>query len=270
MQKNKQELEILRHKVEHFQTSGGGSGDSYTKAQTNALLSAKADKSDTYTKAQTNSAISSAIGDIFADDPIELNVDEETHAQYFPTDKLDILRLHKPFMLEDQGQVWYCCYDETNYGWVYFTVNADNNPVMVSEVHYMLILNETKEVVFDNGDAIEISEDLTAATITGGTIDNDASARANYYLDKAVTELKIGFTATSNISANADIIEFSEEKLPWNFNQIMTGIKSDGSLVALSPYIVNGCLDKIRTPQAINSGEIIYISATSVDTSEHR
>lgn len=50
----------------------------------------------------------------------------------------------------------------------------------------------------------------------------------------------------------------------------MTGIKSDGSLIALSPYIVNGCLDKIRTLQAINSGETIYISAISVDTGIHR
>lgn len=232
MQKNKQELEILRHKVEHLQVSGGGSGDSYTKAQTDSLLSAKADKSDTYTKTQTDTAISSAIGDIFADDPIELVYDEETGNDYFPTDKLDILRLHKPFMYEEQ--VWYCCYDERGYGWVYFTVNIDNNPVMVSEVHYMLILDETKQVIFDDGDAILISEDLTAATITGGTLDIDATAIANYYLDKTVTEINIEFTATSNISADATIIEFSGKKLPWNFSQVITGIKSDGSLIALN------------------------------------
>lgn len=262
MQKNKQELEILRHKVEHFQASGGGSGDSYTKAQTNALLSEKADKSTTYTKTETNTAISSAIGDIFAGDPIELVVDEETGNDCFPTDKLDILRLHKPFVYEEQ--VWYCCYDETGYGWIYFTVNIDNNPVMVSEVHYMLILDETKQVSFDDGDAILISEDLTAATITGGTIDNDATAIANCYLDKMVTELNIAFTATSDISADAAIIGFSGKRLPWKPNQILTGIKSDGSLIALKYQVDNhNHLSKIITPQAIRTGEVLDICAIS-------
>lgn len=218
MQKNKQELEILRHKVEHFQTSGGGSGDSYTKAQTNALLSAKADKSTTYTKTETNTAISSAISDIFADDPIKLNVDSETNAQYFPTDKLDIPRLHKPLMVTAYTNlIWYCTCDDTDYEWIYFAINLDDIEAG-SPIYYMSIDQNTKEVKFDLGYSVTTEEDLAAATITGGTINSDASAITNYYLDKAVTELKIGFTATSNISANADIIEFNGKKLPWNFN----------------------------------------------------
>lgn len=58
MEKNKQELEILRKKV----MSGGGggaSGDGYTKAQVNALLALKANQTEV-------DAIEATIGDINA------------------------------------------------------------------------------------------------------------------------------------------------------------------------------------------------------------
>ena len=270
MQKNKQELEILRHKVEHFQTSGGGSGDSYTKAQTNALLSAKADKSDTYTKAQTNSAISSAIGDIFADDPIELVYDEETGKIYFPTDKLDILRLHKPFMLRQMGQrrVWYCTCDDTDYGWVYFTVNTSNNEFEMSELYYMCIFEETKEVQIDYGGAVTRSEDLTAAIIPKGTIATGGIATANWYLDRVTSNLRIEFTATANISIGGSLIEFDDGRiLPWNkFQTNLICVKSSGankSLVMLDIDLnPSGCISKITAGEAISSGDSIYIVAS--------
>ena len=263
MQKNKQELEILRHKVEHLQVGGGGSGTSYTKAQTNALLSEKADKSDTYTKAQTNSAISSAIGDIFADDPIVLIEDEETDKSYFPTDKVDILRLHKPFMYDEQ--VWYCCYDETGYGWIYFTITVDNDPVMVSEVHYMLILDETKEVKFDSGEAIERSEDLTAATTSGGTIDSrDGVAQTQWYLDRATTYLQISFHVTSNTTGAQTIISFANAKvLPWNPFQQIIAFKNGGSITKITPLISqDGFITGFQTNETFVAGDTISFMAT--------
>lgn len=56
----RQRLEILYQMVDELERGGGGGGsdDSYTKAQTDALLSFKADKSTTYTKTQTDNLLS--------------------------------------------------------------------------------------------------------------------------------------------------------------------------------------------------------------------
>lgn len=63
--KIKQRLEILWQEVERLEKeSGGGSGDAYTKAETDTLLSAKADKSSTYTKTETNAEIQGAITEL--------------------------------------------------------------------------------------------------------------------------------------------------------------------------------------------------------------
>ena len=53
----RQRLEILYQMVDELE-GGGGSGDAYTKAQTDALLDLKADKSSTYTKTEVNTALS--------------------------------------------------------------------------------------------------------------------------------------------------------------------------------------------------------------------
>ena len=53
----KQRLEILWQLVESLETGGGSPTDAYTKAQTDALLDEKADKSSTYTKTETNTLL---------------------------------------------------------------------------------------------------------------------------------------------------------------------------------------------------------------------
>lgn len=54
----RQRLEILYQMVDELEKGGGGgSDDSYTKAQTDTLLSYKADKSTTYTKTQTDNLL---------------------------------------------------------------------------------------------------------------------------------------------------------------------------------------------------------------------
>ena len=53
----RQRLEILYQMVDELE-GGGSSGDAYTKAQTDALLDLKADKSSTYTKSEVNTALS--------------------------------------------------------------------------------------------------------------------------------------------------------------------------------------------------------------------
>lgn len=66
----RQRLEILYQMVNELETGGGSSGDGYTKAETNALLAEKANKSDVYTKNNTynkveiNSQIGGAIADL--------------------------------------------------------------------------------------------------------------------------------------------------------------------------------------------------------------
>ena len=62
--KIKQQLEILWGEVERLEREGGGGDDSYTKAQTDALLAEKADKSTTYTKTQVDGEILGAINDL--------------------------------------------------------------------------------------------------------------------------------------------------------------------------------------------------------------
>lgn len=60
----KQRLEILYQMVENLEAGGGTPTDAYTKAQTDALLADKADKSTTYTKTQTDAEIQGAITDL--------------------------------------------------------------------------------------------------------------------------------------------------------------------------------------------------------------
>lgn len=61
----KQRLEILYQMVDQLETGGGGAPvDAYTKAETNTLLAAKANKSETYTKTETNAEIQGAITDL--------------------------------------------------------------------------------------------------------------------------------------------------------------------------------------------------------------
>lgn len=63
--KIKQRLELLYQEVERLEREGGGGGDdSYTKAQTDALLAEKADKSTTYTKTEVDGEIIGAITDL--------------------------------------------------------------------------------------------------------------------------------------------------------------------------------------------------------------
>lgn len=64
--KIKQRLELLYQEVEKLEREGGGGGgdDSYTKAQTDALLAEKADKSTTYTKTEVDGEIIGAITDL--------------------------------------------------------------------------------------------------------------------------------------------------------------------------------------------------------------
>lgn len=61
----KQRLEILYQAVDQLETGGGGSPtDAYTKAETNTLLAAKANKSETYTKTETDTKIQEAITEV--------------------------------------------------------------------------------------------------------------------------------------------------------------------------------------------------------------
>ena len=66
----RQRLEILYQMFEQLEQGGGSSGEGYSKAETNALLAKKANKSDVYTKNNTynkveiNSQIGGAIADL--------------------------------------------------------------------------------------------------------------------------------------------------------------------------------------------------------------
>lgn len=60
----RQRLEILYQMFEELEQGGGSPTDAYTKAETNALLAAKANKSETYTKTETNAEIQGAITDL--------------------------------------------------------------------------------------------------------------------------------------------------------------------------------------------------------------
>lgn len=66
--KIKQRLEILWNEVEKLEAAGGGGSptDAYTKAQTDALLNTKADKSTTYTKTEVDYEIDSEVGTAIA------------------------------------------------------------------------------------------------------------------------------------------------------------------------------------------------------------
>lgn len=96
----RQRLEILYQMVNELEEGGGGSGgDSYTKAQTDMLLSYKADKSNTYNKTQTDNLLNvkantAYVDEIFATDNI--TIEEGQSLSSFLT---DWLRLHKPINL---------------------------------------------------------------------------------------------------------------------------------------------------------------------------
>lgn len=106
----RQRLEILYQIVQNLEAGGGSSGDSYTKAQTDALLNGKVDKvagyglsqndfTDHYQNAITTTAqslgiLESDVESLFTQTNINL-----TQGQTFPSDYEDIFTLHRPFIL---------------------------------------------------------------------------------------------------------------------------------------------------------------------------
>ena len=121
MSQIRQRLEILYQMVEELETSGG-SGDAYTKAQTDALLDLKADKSSTYTKSEVNTALASKanqtdMDEIFAIDKITINEGEN-----LPSTLADWLRLHKPLNLN--GVEFYFS-EESGVDYIYKAVEPD-------------------------------------------------------------------------------------------------------------------------------------------------
>lgn len=120
MSQIRQRLEILYQMVEELETSSGS--DSYTKAQADALLALKADKSSTYTKSQTDNLLGakanqSDVEEIFATDDITIS-----EGQNLSSDLTDWLRLHKPINLN--GNEYYFA-EESGVDYVYKTIDED-------------------------------------------------------------------------------------------------------------------------------------------------
>lgn len=121
MSQIRQRLEILYQMVEELETSGG-SGDAYTKAQTDSLLALKADKSSTYTKTEVNTALANKanttdVNEIFAIDSISIS-----EGQSLSADLTDWLRLHKPLNLN--GVEFYFS-EESGVDYIYKAIEPD-------------------------------------------------------------------------------------------------------------------------------------------------
>lgn len=117
----RQRLEILYQMVDELE-GGGGSGDAYTKAQTDALLDLKADKSSTYTKTEVNTALSNKanttdLNELFATDSITIE-----EGQSLPSTLSDWLRLHKPINLNG---VEYYFSEESGVDYIYKATSND-------------------------------------------------------------------------------------------------------------------------------------------------
>ena len=141
-------------------------------------------------------------------EPIELDYDEETSKYYFHADKLDILRLHKPFMFENL--IFYCAVESSD-GDCFFYVNLAIETTLYSPFYYLLVDCETNEISVDSGEPSYYEVDLTVATITGGTLNTGDGATISYYLDKTISYLNLTFTATSN--NNSRCSNYSKKKL---------------------------------------------------------
>lgn len=255
MQKNKQELEILRHKVEHFQASGGGSGDSYTKAEIDEML----DDATTYAIEEAESNTESAIGDVFADDPIRFNHDSESDKDFFPTEKLDVLRLHKPFITTDRD-TWYCLRYEQGYGWIYASFLSN----YYHGLKYLLVLDETKEVIIDEGEAKTRSIDFSTLTLTNVTTASGDEISQDCYFDKNVSHIYLNLTATANISAGSTLVALSHE-IPWDKFTSITAVDVNGNLIPIGTTLSNGVLlSSLKALTTISSGTTITIAASCI------
>ena len=118
----RQRLEILYQMVDELERGGGGGGgdDSYTKAQTDALLALKADKSSTYTKSEVNTALSNkantrAVTEIFTTYNISIS-----EGQSLSSTLTDWLRLHKPINLN--GNEYYFA-EESGVDYIYKAID---------------------------------------------------------------------------------------------------------------------------------------------------
>lgn len=119
----RQRLEILYQMVNELEEGGGGSGgDSYTKAQTDMLLSYKADKSNTYTKTQTDNLLNAKANTTYVDEIFATDDITATEGQNLPSFLTDWLRLHKPINLN--GDEYYFA-EESGVDYVYKTIDED-------------------------------------------------------------------------------------------------------------------------------------------------
>lgn len=148
----KQRLEILWQLVSELGTGGGGSGDSYTKAQTDALLNGKVDKITGYGLSQNNfsdyykgviETTATNLGTLESDFEslfTQSNI-SKTQGEAFPSTYDDIFALHQPFVLNGitmyymaggTGFVEYAGLDYLTQGTIYVAkIATDNNQLII-------------------------------------------------------------------------------------------------------------------------------------------
>lgn len=248
----RQRLEILYQMVNELEESGGGSGgDSYTKAQTDILLSYKADKSSTYTKTEVNSLLNakanvSDLNELFATDDITAN-----EGQNLPSFLTDWLRLHKPINLN--GNEYYFA-EESGVDYVYKTIDEDGllprfstAQIMKSglTVHFYNIETDTNPTedsinLITSGAVYEVKE--TADGANSIAVDNraalielvDGSAK-NLLKHNVTTQTVNGVTFTVNSDGTLTANGTASSSAIVRFNYFSNLSIPDGE------YVLSGC-----------------------------
>lgn len=126
----KQRLEILYQFVEGLEISGGGSGGSYSKKETDTLLAAKANKNDL-------TSLTGRFEDLFALDDITIETNET-----YPSSIDKLLRLHFPISLNHCN---YYFQDESGIDYIYFAVDTSG---AYPKISFVRLLKEGHKVIF--------------------------------------------------------------------------------------------------------------------------
>ncbi len=195
----RQRVEILAKEI--GKGGGGSAGDAYTKAQTDSLLSLKADKATTYTKTEVNNLISGIENIPLIEFTGTEDPDTRDVTVNFATAYKSLIEAGKPFKtygsngniniytLVDTGE-------EDGYNFYsYQTINSfyENGKAMPLMSKIILGISENDNVVYATKPEVDETDDIVYFMLMG-KIDNFGVLDSTYAYDSTKIDLSGSYT----------------------------------------------------------------------------
>lgn len=269
----RQRVEILAKEI--GKSGGGSAGDAYTKAQTDSLLSLKADKATTYTKTEVNNLISGIENIPLVE--FTGTEDPDTHevTVNFPTSYKDLIEAGKPFKTYGgNGLNIYTLVDtgeELEYQfYTYQTINSqyENGKAMPEMSKIIFGISENENVVYATRPEVDETDNTVYFILMGiinsfGTLNNTFAydstkidLSGSYSFNNYCATYSITIEALDSISTNDRIIiNLPAPALGYAYGW---GQIKSGSTVTFAQFDLNN-QGQINSPVPLSTGDTVQL-----------